>query len=139
MEGSHRFKEHASIIPIERRITTTKGNVLLVGDAAGQVKASTGGGIIYGVLCAYVAADTIKKYFECGRKLTEYEKVWRKKYGFDFAANSKLHNYYVNSSDPLFYFSIKLLKKIGMEKMLSKYGDMDSPSKTIKNIFTRSY
>ncbi|MEM4097472.1 MAG: NAD(P)/FAD-dependent oxidoreductase [Candidatus Micrarchaeaceae archaeon] len=137
LKDSHKLKEYASIIPIERREITVKGNILLVGDAAGQVKASTGGGIVYGVLCSYVAADKIREHFEHRSTLMEYENAWRKRFGLDFAANSLLHNYYVNSSDFAFDHFIKLLKAIGMEKVLGKYGDMDSPIQTIKNIIAR--
>ena len=37
--------------------------VLVIGEAAGQVKATTGGGIYYGLLAARLASDTIPTAF----------------------------------------------------------------------------
>lgn len=55
--------------------------VLAVGEAAGQTKTTTGGGISYGLTCADLAADVILKCF--GRSsfgaadLAEYERRWK--------------------------------------------------------------
>ncbi len=56
--------------------------VILVGDAAAQVKPFSGGGIIYGLLCSRIAFNAIKKAFETGdfsaRFLSrEYDAVWK--------------------------------------------------------------
>jgi len=55
--------------------------VLAVGEAAGQTKTTTGGGISYGLACADLAADAIRECF--GRSsfgpadLAEYERRWK--------------------------------------------------------------
>ncbi|GAI10492.1 unnamed protein product, partial [marine sediment metagenome] len=36
----------------------------MVGDAAGQVKPTTGGGIYYGLLCADIAANNLHRALE---------------------------------------------------------------------------
>lgn len=55
--------------------------VLVVGDAAGQVKPTTGGGVYYGLLCAGIAADTLQRAIADGdlsrRALSGYERAWR--------------------------------------------------------------
>ena len=55
--------------------------VLVIGEAAGQVKATTGGGIYYGLLAARIAAETISLAFAKGcfgaRVLQGYERAWR--------------------------------------------------------------
>lgn len=55
--------------------------VLVIGEAAGQVKATTGGGIYYGLLAARLAADTISQAFAKGcfsaATLQGYERAWR--------------------------------------------------------------
>ena len=43
IENAEKVNGYASIIPLSSRNTTVKDNVMLVGDAAGQVKATTGG------------------------------------------------------------------------------------------------
>jgi flavin-dependent dehydrogenase len=55
--------------------------VLAIGDAAGLVKPTTGGGIYYSLLSAGWAADTIARAFERGdfsaAALAGYEETWR--------------------------------------------------------------
>jgi len=58
-----------------------------VGDTAGQVKVTTGGGISYGVLCGDLAAATLDHAFRLGdlteRVLAEYERRWRHEIGVE--------------------------------------------------------
>ena len=137
LEGAAKISGHASIIPLQSRKTTVKGNVILVGDAAGQVKATTGGGIVFGTLCAKVAAEVIVSHIKKGTTLASYEKLWRKKYGLDLSMHKFLHRYYsgvgVGGSMMLF----RLAKLAGMESFLSEYGDMDRPSLVLKRLFVR--
>jgi digeranylgeranylglycerophospholipid reductase len=55
--------------------------VLVIGEAAGQVKATTGGGIYYGLLAARLAAETVSQAFATGcfsaATLQVYERAWR--------------------------------------------------------------
>jgi digeranylgeranylglycerophospholipid reductase len=55
--------------------------ILVIGEAAGQVKATTGGSIYYGLLAAQLAADTIHTPFATGdfsgAGLRPYERAWR--------------------------------------------------------------
>jgi len=59
--------------------------VLAVGEAGGQIKTTTGGGIAYGLLCSEIACEVLKESFKKGdfseRKLSEYEKLWKLKIG----------------------------------------------------------
>jgi digeranylgeranylglycerophospholipid reductase len=54
--------------------------VLVIGEAAGQVKGTTGGGIYYGLLAARLAAETISHAFAMGcfstTTLQAYERAW---------------------------------------------------------------
>ena len=55
--------------------------VLVIGEAAGQVKTTTGGGIYYGLLAARLAAETISTAFATGcfsaEQLCAYECAWK--------------------------------------------------------------
>ncbi|MGQ9787987.1 MAG: geranylgeranyl reductase family protein [Candidatus Hadarchaeaceae archaeon] len=66
---------------------TQKGMVLLVGDAAGQVKPLTGGGIYIGLSCAKIAAETLMNTLESGRMgdLKKYPVEVMKKFGSEFS------------------------------------------------------
>lgn len=52
----------------------SKGNVFLLGDAAGHVKATTGGGIVYGMRGARCLA-------RCLQRGEDYERAWRREFG----------------------------------------------------------
>jgi geranylgeranyl reductase family protein len=64
-------------------VSKTYGDrVLALGEAAGQVKTTTGGGIYFGLLCSEIASDVIKKGFDKGdlsaKVLSDYERLWKK-------------------------------------------------------------
>ena len=68
-------------IPLKPLGSTSGERVLVVGDAAGQVKPTTGGGIYFGLQCADLAANSLhqaiveKNY--SAKSLSSYEKEWR--------------------------------------------------------------
>lgn len=80
------------VIPITPLDRMYSERVLAVGDAAGQTKPTTGGGIFYGILCAEAAAETALKAFEKGdfglSAMREYERAWRKKVGPEIKAGA---------------------------------------------------
>lgn len=137
LDGARKVNGYASIIPLTERKATVKGNVALVGDAAGQVKATTGGGVIFGVSCAKILANSIKDNIRRGTPLKSYDKEWRKRYGTDLKMHSFLHNYYSNLRTSNFEVFLKFMKMFGAEKFFSEYGDMDRPSLMLKRFFLR--
>jgi len=69
--------------PIENFV---KENVVIVGDAAGQSKPTTAGGIFSCGLGGVFAGQAISKFLESGSKtdLKEYQKRWNEKFGKEF-------------------------------------------------------
>lgn len=55
--------------------------IIVVGEAAGLIKTTTGGGIYYGLLSAEMASEVIKKAFNTGKfnakTLSRYENLWK--------------------------------------------------------------
>jgi digeranylgeranylglycerophospholipid reductase len=70
-------------IPLKPLRTTYADRLLVVGDAAGQVKPTTGGGIYFGLLAADLAAETLHKSLITDQlsahSLSLYQKNWHKK------------------------------------------------------------
>lgn len=70
------------LAPIER---TFADRTLVVGDAAGLVKPTTGGGIYFSLLSAQLAADTLTRAFSVGdlsaARLSAYQAAWRRQLG----------------------------------------------------------
>jgi len=77
-------EDRIQIKPIAQGLVSkTYGDrVLAVGEAAGQVKTTTGGGIYFGLLCSEIASQVVLKKFAEGNfkagALGEYEKLWKK-------------------------------------------------------------
>lgn len=108
----------AGAIPINPAEKVTSERVFLVGDAAGQTKPFTGGGILYGMRCAEAAADKI--YFEEPETLESYEKEWRNQIGADIRLGGFIEK---------FYSTPETFQKIGMKVFQGEIGvHMDRPT-----------
>lgn len=82
---------------------TVKDNFLLVGDAARQVNALTGGGIDYAMRAGYIAGEVAAKAASDGdtseKRLKEYERRWREQMGKRLDRYSKAKNVLLSLSD----------------------------------------
>lgn len=78
----------AGQIPIGPPSRTTTDRGFLVGDAAGQTKPFTGGGIVYGMTAADIAARVVEP--EAPGTLGMYERGWRDELGRDIALGHKI-------------------------------------------------
>ncbi|MFX1559763.1 MAG: geranylgeranyl reductase family protein [Promethearchaeota archaeon] len=71
-----------AIIPVGGPLNKTwSENVLLVGDAAGHVMASNGGGIPTALCGGEIAGDAIVNHFEVDTPLSKYEEQWSSEFG----------------------------------------------------------
>ncbi len=90
-------------IPLKPLAHTFTDRVLVVGDAAGQVKPTTGGGIYFGLLAAEFAADTLHKGLVAddlsSRSLAAYERNWRKKLGGEIRREYYARKFFERLSD----------------------------------------
>lgn len=70
-------------IPLHPLSKTYMQRVLVVGDAAGQVKPTTGGGVYYGLLCAEIAAGTLAQALSTNdfseALFSVYQQTWQDK------------------------------------------------------------
>jgi len=72
----------AATIPVSGPVRRTwADNVVLVGDAAGHVMASNGGGIPTAMVGGEIAAESIVAFLENGVPLSSYENGWRREMG----------------------------------------------------------
>ena len=123
-------------IPIGYREKTVTDNVLLVGDAAGQVKPLSGGGIYTSLVCAQYCAETVIEALEkkdySYQLLKNYENKWHKKFGYEFKRALRLRKIFKNLRDKDID---RIITYLNNEKkllaMVSKIGDIDYPGKTI--------
>lgn len=123
-ENARKIREFHALIPLAVRKTIQKENVLLIGDAAGQVKATTGGGIVFGGLSAKLAAQSIAKAIQEKTEL-DYEKEWRKRLGGHLKKHARIRT--LLNVMPNFAMSggIMIFSALGLTEFLERKGDMD--------------
>jgi len=96
-------------------------NCMLLGDAAGQTKPLTGGGIIFSMLCAGHAANVIKMAFEQeyfkADLLSIYERRWRREIGWEIKKQLWLRGLY------------RKLTNRQIEKLFADFGQQLSKTK----------
>ncbi|MBM3133366.1 MAG: NAD(P)/FAD-dependent oxidoreductase, partial [Chloroflexi bacterium] len=111
-------------IPLKPLRRTYGDRVLAVGDAAGQVKPTTGGGIYYGLLCADFAAETLHSAFAAGRfsanHLAHYEKLWKAKLGRELQIDYFARVMYNRLSDKRLNSIFKVVKENAIHEALLK-------------------
>jgi flavin-dependent dehydrogenase len=91
------------LLPLEPAPQTAGNRILLVGDAGGFTKPTTGGGIYYSLLTASLAADTLIEGFQAGRLdvefLARYESRWAAEIGSDLRVSAWLRQFLTRCRD----------------------------------------
>tara|TARA_Y100000310_G_C20697643_1_gene826841 strand:- start:92 stop:1183 length:1092 start_codon:yes stop_codon:yes gene_type:complete len=114
--------QQAGLVPIySSQIKTQKGDTFLVGDAAGMVKATTGGGIIQGLKAAKALAYSIKNN-------KNYEKAWRKEIGKELWLSLMIRRCLDRFSNKDYNNLVSLFNKEKTSRILEEH-DRDYPSK----------
>ena len=123
--------------PVRR---TYSDGLLLVGDAAGQAKPTTGGGVILGGLCAIEAGRTAAEAVEAGDCsagfLRRYQSAWRGLLGGEFAAMSSARRLLNRMSDEQIDGLFGALRGEGLQEVLQGLvlgGDMDHQSGVLRS------
>ncbi|MEA1958279.1 MAG: NAD(P)/FAD-dependent oxidoreductase [Chloroflexota bacterium] len=115
-------------IPLRPPKRTFGERVIVLGDAAGQVKPTTGGGVYYGMLCAEMAADVLSQAFERGdvskQSLAGYESIWKESIGGELRRGYIARRIYEKlgnrAIDRLFDIAIKR----GLQEKLARSNDI---------------
>jgi digeranylgeranylglycerophospholipid reductase len=97
---------------------TVKDNVILVGDAAGMVMASNGGGIVPAMLAGRLAGIAAGKHVNKGVPLAQYEKDWRAAMAKPLKTALKTKKYADRffSSDSQFDLTLTVVGRRGVER-----------------------
>ena len=103
--------------------------VLIVGEAAGQVKTTTGGGVFFGLLCSEIASNIIDQGFKDGsfsaNKLSMYEKQWKAKIGTEIRVGTVARNFCGKLKDQQVEKMFSLVRTDGFFDFIAKNADFD--------------
>jgi len=122
--------------PVDR---AAYSGLLLAGDVAGQVKSTTGGGVVVGGLCARLAGETAVDALGCGDtcwgRLSEYERRWRGLYERELKTMYAARRLLNKMPDERLNRLLAGLKEAGLEGVLGDLvsrGDMDMQAGVIR-------
>ncbi|MDP7263827.1 MAG: NAD(P)/FAD-dependent oxidoreductase [Candidatus Woesearchaeota archaeon] len=124
------LKWESGIIPIYNpKKIIQRNNIYLIGDAAAQVKATTGGGIIPSFKAANTLCDSI-----INKK--NYNKEFQKQSGKELLLHLRIRSILNNFSDKNYDHLLKLMNQKKVKKTLEKY-DRDTPIQLILNLLMK--
>jgi len=133
LQGTTVMKRFGGTIPLGPIKKTVADNVMLVGDAAAQVKPTSGGGLYPGLLCtrqcALVAEDAVKKQQYDEKFLKTYHMKWTQEIGRELSLGMRFRTIFSNLTDAQFN---KYLMKLNTKKTIDTiniHGDIDYPSR----------
>jgi len=125
------------VIPLKPLPRTYSERLIAVGDAAGQVKPTSGGGIYYGLLSAAIAAETLQRALEDGdlsaRRMARYERGWKKKLGRELTVGYWARRIFERLSEKQIDRIFEIVKSGNIDEAMLKARDLsfDWHSKTI--------
>jgi len=116
-----------AIIPVGMRKFYFK-NVALIGDAAGQVKATSGGGLYAILIASRILADSFPDF-------REYERNFMKEFGKEIKRTLIARRIFLKMDNGFFnHLAIYLKKDV---ELINKHGDIDYQSRVAKEFIKR--
>ena len=140
LRGATILKKYYGVIPRhDPHKQLVKDRVILLGDAASQVKPTTGGGLIMGFTSAEIASKAVSKALESDNAeiLTDYNKQYQERFKKELKVQLMVHKIFKSLNDDNLEYMFQKLKQEGAEDIISHYGDMDTQSTLVKEMFKR--
>ncbi len=143
INSSEKIDQQGGIIPYGIMNKSAFDNVLLLGDSAGQVKATTGGGIVMLLISGKHAAHCVRT---CFRKNNFSKKIIRKYYekpclavvGKQLKLHYLLRMIFEMFTNDDFEALFQIVKTSNIEHLISLYGDMDFPRELVFKLMRNS-
>ena len=140
LRGATILKKYYGVIPRhDPHKQLVKDRVILLGDAASQVKPTTGGGLIMGFTSAEIASRAVSKALEVDNVeiLTDYNKQYQERFKKELKVQLMVHKIFKSLNDDNLEYMFQKLKQEGAEDIISHYGDIDTQSTLVKEMFKR--
>lgn len=144
--ASHKLRKskvtHVSFHPISLGGPLSKtyaDGVLAVGDAASQVKPTTGGGVILGLLCSKIAGEVVHEALKnndfSAKFLSRYQRRWKQMIGFDMAVMLQTRKMLNRLSERQVDRLLKLCTELRVNEVLQGVRDVDLQGKSLMRLF----
>ncbi len=138
------IKRMSGAIPLSGAIKQTyTNNVVVLGDAAGQTKPTTGGGVIFGGIAAKIAAkvahESIQNNCFTKKQFSQYQNRWKKEIGKNLKIMKLVRKYLNCLSDKDEEKLFEIINKEKFKTLISETGDVDNQYKiAVKMLFQPS-
>jgi len=122
LEGGKAGPMIADVLPVDGPLAKTwAGNVMAVGDAAGMVMPTNGGGISTAMITGQIAGKVAADYVQKGALLSEYEREWTKALGKEMVVSTKLRRLADRfmGNDLLFHLLLRVLGTQGIKDVIT--------------------
>ena len=114
---------------------------LAVGDAASQVKPTTGGGVIFGLTCAKIAAqvasEAIRRNDVSSNYLQLYQKRCKGMLGFDVSVMLRMRKFLDSLSDERVDEALRFCARLGLDSSLQDVEEIDFQGHTLLKILNK--
>ncbi|WP_455277991.1 geranylgeranyl reductase family protein [[Eubacterium] cellulosolvens] len=121
--------------PIKRSYTD---RMLVVGDSAGQIKATSGGGIYFGLKCAEIACETANQCLEKNTlgdtHLKQYDTIWKKTIGRELKTTLFIRKIMNSLSDEELNQMFLILNDEKIKNIIEMHGDTAYQSTVLRSI-----
>ena len=122
-------------------LKTYSNGFLAVGDVASQVKPTTGGGVIFGLTCAEIAAEVTYEALQRNDFSSNYLQVYHKRCAnrlkFDFSVMLRLRRLLDSLSDEKLDGLLRFCERIGLNNSLKNVEEIDFQGKLLLKIATK--
>jgi digeranylgeranylglycerophospholipid reductase len=114
---------------------------LAVGDAASQVKPTTGGGVVFGLTCARIAAEVadeaVRRNDVSSSFLALYQKRCTDALSFDFGVMLRVRRFLDSLSDEKVDEVLRFCVRIGLDKTLGNVDEIDFQGQLLLKVLTK--
>ncbi|MBC7108708.1 MAG: NAD(P)/FAD-dependent oxidoreductase [Methanomassiliicoccales archaeon] len=131
LDQRRRIRASSGIIPIGSLRKTYADRLMIVGDAAGQAKPLSGGGLYTGCVAAQCATEAALRCFEeedfSARLTSTYQRAWKRQIGRELDRGYRIRKVFTRLDDRKLDEIGSILKREEVIEILST-GDIDFPS-----------
>ena len=117
---------------------TFRDRMLIVGDSAQQVKPTTGGGIVFGLICGRVAGEVAHEACTLGDTsesyLSRYEKRWKSMIGRDLNIMRRMRRMLFRLPDRRLEKIFSIARSLDAATVLNRADDIDMQGRTLAKL-----
>ncbi|MCW4047416.1 MAG: NAD(P)/FAD-dependent oxidoreductase [Candidatus Bathyarchaeota archaeon] len=120
---------------------TYASGFLAVGDAASQVKPTTGGGVVFGLTCAEIAAEVATEAMQRNDVSSDFLRMYQQRcvdaLGFDFTVMLRARRFLDSLSDAKLDEALRFCARVGLGKTLESVEEIDFQGQAFLKLLTK--